>query len=93
MGIYNQSVKPYDVRFCLTQKKNCVVKLLLIDCCCFPDLYFLQDIVVGLVLAILLNASGVLGAYMANEWSKVLELGNGVTEARNSLAALCVSVS
>ncbi len=45
---------------------------------------------VGLVLAVLVNISGILGAYMASEWSKVIPALD-VSAARDSLIALAVS--
>ncbi len=45
-----------------------------------------QDIVVGLVLAVVVMISGILAAYMANEWIKTV-----YSTVTNSLIALSVS--
>ncbi len=51
----------------------------------------LQDVVVALVLAVVVNISGILGVYMAIEWSKVVIPNLDVSAARDSLIALAVS--
>ena len=59
----------------------------------------LQDIVVSLVLAVVVNISGILGAYMAGEWTKAIPADvrpediDSVTAVRNSLIALAVSLT
>ena len=53
----------------------------------------LQDIVVSLVLAVVVNISGILGAYMASEWTRVISDDvDSITPVRNSLIALAVSL-
>ncbi len=46
---------------------------------------------VALVLAVVVNISGILGVYMAIEWSKVIIPALDVSAARDSLIALAVS--
>ncbi len=46
---------------------------------------------VALVLAVVVNISGILGVYMAIEWSKVVIPTLDVSAARDSLIALAVS--